>query len=666
MPFWWRRRRKPWFGRWRYRRRIQRYKRRPRRRRRRTTYRRNRRYTRRSRRAKRKVRRKKRKIPVMQWQPDSIRKCHIKGHGTLVLGCEGTQMYCYTTEKMNYVPPKVPYGGGFGFEKFTLNYLYEEFRFHNNIWTATNIYYDLCRYLYVKFIFYRHPETDFVVAYNNMPPFELNKYTFPSRHPHLMLLDKHKKIILSKASVTNGKYRVKMYVKPPKQMITKWFFTKQFSDYTLLLLAGSALNLRYSHLSASNENLLINIASLNSYFYSHTNWMAAHAGTMGYMPIDNLTKDLKYEVYEKGNPNPVDKPMPQQAYTQKDALSYTYGWFNPSFLKAIKLKGPTSELAVHNIIYGRYNPTKDQGKGNKIYIISTVADHWGPPEHDKMILLEDLPLWLGVWGFISYIKSVKPGNLLQSSLVVLVSDAIYTQNMIGGGKYWAPIDLTYIEGKKPFDQYITTAEKNRWCPNYTWQLQTLNAIVESGPFVPQYSEEKYSTWELKYTYNFSFKWGGPEQPQKEVKDPKELKIYDVPDKQLGRLQITNPAKQATETIIHPWQVRRGLIKEAALKRMCEHLETDTEFQYSSEEDVPKKKQRVGAALTHPQEEDQEMQACLQALCEENTCQDQTQSLQNLIQQQQQQQQELKYNILKLIFDLKNKQRQLQLHTGLLE
>lgn len=575
-------------------------------------------------------------------------------------------MYCYTTEKMNYVPPKVPYGGGFGYEKFTLNYLYEEYRFHNNIWTASNIMYDLCRYLYVKFIFYRHPDTDFVVAYNNMPPFDINKFTFPSRHPHLMLLERHKKIILSKSSVTNGKYKVRMLVKPPKQMITKWFFTQEFCQYTLLLLAGSALNLRYSHLSASNENLLVNISSLNWNFYSHTNWMAAHTGGQGYIPITGLTRQLKYYVYEKGNPNPVVKTMSPKAYEAATALSYEFGWFNPSFLKSVKLEGPTSPLALNNIIYGRYNPTKDSGEGNKIYIISTVADHWGPPEHDKMILIEGLPLWLGIFGFLSYLKTVKPGNQLQSSLVVLVSDAIYTQNQIGGGKYWAPIDTTYIEGKKPFNQAILDSEKSQWCPNYKWQLQTLNAIVESGPFVPQYNEEKYSTWELKYTYDFCFKWGGPEQPQKEVKNPKELKIYDVPDKLLGTIQITNPAKQATETIIHPWQIRRGLIKEAALKRMCDHLQTDTEFQCSSEEDVPKKRQRLGAALSHPQEEEEKIQNCLQELSEENIFQETDQTLENLIKQQQKQQQELKYHILQLLFDLKNKQRQLQLHTGLIE
>lgn len=35
-----------------------------------------------------------------------------------------------------------------------------------------------------------------------------------------------------------------------------------------------------------------------------------------------------------------------------------------------------------------------------------------------------------------------------------------------------------------------------------WQHDTLNAIVESGPYTVKYSEELYSNWELKYKYNF--------------------------------------------------------------------------------------------------------------------------------------------------------------------
>nr|UHM26462.1 MAG: ORF1 [Torque teno midi virus] len=662
MPFWWRRRRKNWYGRWRRPRYLRKYKRR---RRRRFTRRRNRKTSRRRRRRRYKVRKKKQKIPVFQWQPDSIRKCHIKGNGILVLGCEGTQMYCYTTEKMKYVPPKVPYGGSFGVERLTLKYLYEEYTFHNNIWTATNLYKDLCRYLYVRFTFYRHPETDFIVAYNRQPPFDINKFTFPSKHPHLMLLEKHKKIILSKSSKPTGKYKVKMLVKPPKQMITKWFFTKEFSEYTLLLLSAAALNLRYSYLSASNENLLVNIISLNPMFYQHTNWAATGHSTNYYQPYTNVPSTLKYVVKTKQGTEQT-LTISDKAFTTEGALSYENGWFNPSFLKSIRLENKGTLQAVNNMIYGRYNPTKDKGPGNKIYIISIVADHWEPPTVDKMVLLEDLPLWLGVYGYLSYLKTVKPGDWLATSLVVLESDAIYAWSMVGAGKRWAPIDSSYLDGKRQWDQPISTTDKTKWYPNYTWQLKTLNAIVESGPFVPQYSEEKYSTWELKYHYDFVFKWGGPAMPEQEVKNPQDLKVYDVPDTQLGRIQICNPAKQATETIFHPWDFRRGLIKEKALKRMCQHLETDTEYECSSEGSPKKKKQRIGAALRNPQEEEEEAQVCLQELCKENIYQEEDQTVQQLIHQQREQQQQLKYNIIKLLMQLKTKQRQLQLHTGLIE
>nr|UHK05575.1 MAG: ORF1 [Torque teno midi virus] len=667
MPFWWRRRRKPWYGRW-----FTRRRRRPwgkRRRRRIYKRRRTRKLNRRRRRRRYKVRRKKQTITVKQWQPDSIRKCFIKGHGTLVVGAEGTQMFCYTKHKFKYVPPKTPYGGGFGAERYTLKFLYEEYQFHNNIWTASNLYKDLCRFIWVKFIFYRHPETDFVVSYNRQPPWDLNKFTYPSCHPQQMLLEKHKKIVLSQASKPNGKYKVKVLIKPTKQLISKWFFTKPFSDYGLLFLKGSALNLRYSFLSASNENMLVNISSLNPSWYINTDWARARADTQGYLPQNSMNRNLWYENKIQGGTTKKTSVPPNVFSTYGDSVDYTKGWFNPNFLRAIALYSPSesTKLAQLPLNYGRYNPTRDKGTGNKIYIISTIADGWGPPTTDKNVLITDMPLWLGLYGYVSYLETIKPPDWLKSSLIVIESDYIYHSATPVPSTKWAPIDSEYIDGKKPYGQIITEQEKKLWYPNYKWQLKTLNAIVECGPFIQQYSEEKNSTWELKYFYNFYFKWGGPQVPGQDIKNPQELNTYDVPDKLFGKIQITNPAKQAPETILQPWDYRRGLIKETALKRMCTHLETDSEFEYSPEQSPKKKKQRIGAALRDPQEEIKEAQNCLLSLCEESTCQDpQNQTLEQLIQHQQHKQQQLRYNIVKLLIDLKEKQKMIQLQTGLLE
>ncbi len=81
----------------------------------------------------------------------------------------------------------------------------------------------------------------------------------------------------------------------------------------------------------------------------------------------------------------------------------------------------------------------------------------------------------------------------------------------------------------------------------------------------------------------------------------------------------------------------------------------------------KRKRVTGPCFTALQEINQEERTCLQTLCEENIYQEtpQEENLQQLIIQQQQQQQQIKYNILKLISQMKEQQNMLKLHTGLL-
>nr|UHK05516.1 MAG: ORF1 [Torque teno midi virus] len=665
MPFWWRRRRKPWYGRWRRNRRFQRYKRRPRRRR--FTKRRGRRTYRRRRKRRYKVRRKKQKIPVTQWQPDSIRNCKIKGLGVLCLGAEGTQIDCYTVEKTKYVPPKVPWGGGFGIEDITLEYLYEEYKFTNNIWTASNITKDLCRYIRGKATFFRHPDTDFVVNFNRQPPHKLNKYTFIKCHPQQMLLEKHKKIILSKSSRPNGPYKRTIRFKPPKQMLSKWFFTKEFSTASLVLLTASAANFRYSHLSAKNTNMQTSIYSLNTSYFQIPDWAAAK--DTYYHPYGTVTMPVTYKPRGSTLTKTIDysQKIPTEFKNNKYlySISYEYGWFRKEFMFAEMVNKAGTTLAVTPLIIGRYNPEIDNGKGNEVYLVSTLQTSWGQIT-DKNLYWSEMPLWMCLYGLYSYVRQTKTDDYLDAHVVVIVSKAIYCYPQVGSCTRYCPLDYDYLDGKLPYGQTLTAKQKSYWYPNMHWQKKTLNAIVESGPFVPQYSEETNSTWELKYSYLFYFKWGGPYTEEPDIKNPQELDTYDVPDKMPKTIQIKNPTKQAAESILHPWDWRRGIIKKSALKRMYENLQTDTEFQPSSEESSPKKI-RKGAAPRDPQEKTQEIDHCLQELFKKSTFQDpETQTVQQLIQQQQEQQEQLKFNILSLIFKLKEKQRIIQQQTGLLD
>nr|UHK06625.1 MAG: ORF1 [Torque teno midi virus] len=662
MPFWWRRRNKPWWGtRYRTRRRW------PTRRRRRRLYKRRRPFRthrRRKRRRRRKVRRKRATIPVRQWQPDRIVKCKIKGVDVLVLGAQGKQLMCYTNEKKTNTPPKAPGGGGFGCQQFSLGYLYEQYKFKNNIWTTSNIFLDLCRFLFVKFTFYRHSHTDFIVSYDRQPPFDIQKYTYMLCHPQNMLLSKHKKIILSKQTKPNGKLTKKLIVKPPKQMLTKWFFTEHFSKAPLLLLKAAAFNSTYAHLGCCNTSQLLTFFYLDLQFYQIGNWELENLGTQGYKPYSTIG-----DVYFK-DPKGNIKQGPKHDQSYAKSVSYEEGWFQPLVLSAIAAyadKEGSHPLAALPCNVTRYNPNLDSGEYSKLYLSSILTTDYNPPTSDKQIIIQGYPLWMLIYGFLNYITLVKKDKtFLQTHYVLIQSPALLPYPQIGAGKVYLPLDKTFVNGNAPYNEYITQAMKAKWYPTVENQMETLNNIVCCGPYIPKYDNNKESTWELHLFYQFHFKLGGPEISDKPVTDPAAQGHYEVPDTIKETIQITDPAKQNAKTLFHSWDYRRGMLTKAAIERMQCNLETDTIF----EPDTPPKKKRkiTGPELTCREEENQEIYSCLQSLCEESTSQEiqKDQTLQDLIQQQQQQQRNLKRNILKLLMELKDKQRMLQLQTGVLE
>ncbi len=284
--------------------------------------------------------------------------------------------------------------------------------------------------------------------------------------------------------------------------------------------------------------------------------------------------------------------------------------------------------------------------------------------------LEGLPLWQALFGFFDFVitKKKDPGYL-ESYMLVVKSPALH---MVGGTStrgYYPLIDKNFVDGKAPWLEYLDKNMKAKWWPKCRYQQMSVNDIVEAGPFVPKLNNDRESTWELNYFYQFYFKWGGPQVADQPVSDPKQQDTYPVPDSGLQTIQISNPTKQKWETIFHPWDYRRGSIKEKALKRMYENLSIDTDFQPDSPTGSPrKKKSRMQPLLTSHQKETQEIQTCLRSLFEEDTCQEiqEETDLKQLILQQQQQQRDLKHNILKLITEMKTKQQMLQLQTGLLD
>lgn len=663
MPFWWARRRKPWYTTWRKRRYFKR-KRRPRYKRR---YRRPYTRRRRRRRRKRKVRRKLQKITVKQWQPDSIVKCRIKGFGCLAAGAQGRQPYCYTTSKYQYPQPKAPGGGGFGAELFSLQYLYEEWLARRNIWTRSNDYKDLVRFLGATFYFFRHPTTDFIVQYNRQPPFLLEKDFYNDLQPLQLLLSKHHKTIPSLARKPLGKSYVKVKIKPTKQMLTKWFFQKDFAEQGLFTVCGSAANLSWGYFNPDTQSRCLTLYSLDTTFFFNSNYAAT--SDHPYYPYNHFPTTTGLYFYRKVNN--AWKSTHVQPNTYLQSVNKDTGFFSPYVLQATKIfttqqthpESATPSGIELPIATFRYNPEEDTGQGNAVWLTSTLANtHWDKPQLTDLIIVGK-PLWQSFYGFQSFIeKSKKHRDWLTTGMFVCKCPCLKRLNTTSTQETFVFIDLDFIQGKLPFEETITENRAKFWYPNTENQVNTIANLVQAGPYVPKYAYQNESTWELTYKYIFYFKWGGPHVTEDLVQNPKSQGKYPVPDTISQAIQVSNPLKQTCETMLRDWDYRRGIITTTALKRMSKHLEIDSSLQ-SDDSETPKKKKRTTAEIPCHEEKTQEMQECLLSLFEEDTCQE-SEDLKQLIHHQQQQQQKLKLNIIKLLMDLKHQQRILQHQTGI--
>nr|BAF76093.1 hypothetical protein [Torque teno midi virus] len=665
MPFWWARRRKPWYGRFRRRYRYRPYKKR-RRRRRRFTRRRNFKASRRRRRRRYEVRRKRQKIVLKQWQPESIKKCKVKGFGCLVLGAEGRQFYCWTNEASNYPQPKAPGGGGFGCEVITLEYLYQQYKAHNCIFTASNHYKDPVRYTGCEIILYRHPYVDFVVTYSNQPPFSINQFTYPDIHPQNLLLRKHKKIVLSRATKPHGKLTVKIKIKPPKLLSTRWFFQKEMSSVPLVQLSAAACDFNYPRIGCCNVSQVMTIFFLNPQFWGQTDWgqYMAHA----YMNIATgvaLTGTYKDKQDKPQNITVGDYTGENPYYS---SINYTGGWFDTRFLNSYEIKKKNTQQWLGYLPVGvaRYNPNEDTGEGNEVWLTSIQKGHFDKPSKTPDFLLIGLPLWMAFYGFWNYLEyTTKAKDIFKTHMFVVKCPAIKRLSTTITTDYYPFFDQDFLNGNLPYGEYLSDNEKKLWYPTAEKQVVTINSLVSCGPYIPRLNNQKASTWELNYMFKFYLKWGGPQTTDPPIDDPKLQPTYDVPSVLQKTVQIKNPKKQAPESFLHTWDFRRGFVTQRALKRMSESLETDTSFE-SDDSETPKKKKKISKALPNNQEQEEEIQECLLSLCKSDICQEETPNLQEYIQQQQQQQQQLKQNLYKLLKHLKLKQRFLQLQTGVLE
>ena len=164
----------------------------------------------------------------------------------------------------SYLPG--PFGGGMTTDKFTLRILYDEYCRFMNFWTASNEDLDLCRYKGCTLWFFRHPDVDFIILINTMPPFLDTQLTGPSIHPGMMALNKRARWIPSLKSRPGKKHVVKIRVGAPRMFTDKWYPQSDLCDLPLLTIFASAADMQYPFGSPLTDSVVVGFQVLQSMY----------------------------------------------------------------------------------------------------------------------------------------------------------------------------------------------------------------------------------------------------------------------------------------------------------------------------------------------------------------------------------------------------------------
>ncbi len=378
-------------------------------------------------------------------------------------------------------------------------------------------------------------------------------------------------------------------------------FQEAFAETGLVQLTSAACDLDFSYMGCCNQNQLITFYALNLQFYTKAGWGNATApGTLSkwYNPTGSMATGPWTGKDIQGNSIQVTINNDSGAASYMQSINYEGGWFTPKLLQMVTVSSPQQVAPVK---VARYNLNRDDGVNNAIWLVSALNYSYESPRTDKTLIIDNLPLWQLMYGFMDYVQKVKQDTtFLKSYYMVIQSTAIEPHT--GLDKYHIPIDMDFIKGKGPYGEYVTSAQKQKWFVTLEHQLSTINSFVEAGPFIPKLANQRNSTWELKSTYKFFLSLEDLKlQTQKLLThNTNKLMMSPIHSKADYKSKILRLNKASA--MFHSWDWRRGLLTKTAIKRMYDHLETDTEFEPETE--TPKKKKRVTAALPDPEEETQ--------------------------------------------------------------
>nr|UGV36436.1 MAG: ORF1 [TTV-like mini virus] len=568
----------------------------------------------------RRYNRKKTKLILKQFQPSTINKCKIIGYKCLFQGSPLRTSKNYIQYVYSTVPPFWPGGGGWSLLVFSLESLYEDFLHIQNLWTKSNAGLPLVRFLGSKFKFYQSADTDYVVSYDRCWPMVDTEHTHADSCPIRMLQRRHKVIIPSRKSQSRKKPYKKVFIKPPSQMQTKWYFQRDICKIPLLMLTATSVDLRYPFCSPQAKSNNITIRFLSPFLFQNPNF-AHYPTTTGYWPKRTDSGEKLY-LYASHNalPNDINTDFVKTLIPLCNTTTYQPGkqlssagyenkpenWGNPFYhdyindtnseqtmylflskttpinmLEYIKANGakPTLTTVTGPTIYDtRYNPEKDTGEKNKIYLVSNGSKETIEPPTNTNYIFEGFPLFILLWSWTDFIKKLKDTpDIDKYQFLVIETDQFETKLP----KY-IPIDTDFTEGYDPYTpediknnpQVPHTPNiynKNSWYPKLLFQQQMIERICSAGPAYPRPASNNYLQAYCKYC--FYFKWGGCPKTLQKAYDPCLQSKWTTTDNIGTRLEITNPFTPP-ETQLYSFDWEKDYVNQKAIERIQYYTEID--------------------------------------------------------------------------------------------
>lgn len=507
-------------------------------------------------------------------------------------------------------PKHWPSGGGWSLLVFSLTSLHEDWEHLQNIWTRSNVGMPLVKYRGVQFKFYQSHFTDYIVWYDTCWPMVDTELQHADLAPSRMIQKRHKIVVPAVTTKRKRRPYKKVFIRPPAQMQTHWYFQRDICKTPLIMLGVTAVDLKYPFNYPDRRNNTTRIQCLSTFIFQNPNF-GEYPTTSGYSPkksgekqlylyATNETVKTQYKrddigrLYPLTNTKdfqmgkPIAECMPNNPQNWGNPFYFHYltntttddnftilitesspvdmkTWYDSKSTETFNK--PITAVSGPLLYECSYNPAKDTGSTNQVYIVSNhITTTWEPPTNQNHII-EGLPLPILLWGWIDWILKIKQ-TVSPEKYQTLV---IKTKMMDPELEYYVPLDYDFTEGFDPYTpktydtpHTVNIFNQSHWYPKIMFQQQQIEKLCQSGTNVPRPIDNVYIQGFCKY--KFYFTWGGCPKQLEKVYDPCLQPIWPTADKLAGRVEITNPTTYP-QTELYDWDWEEDYVTEKALQRI---------------------------------------------------------------------------------------------------